>query len=187
MTQLHPDMKWQSFEGYALKVQTLASLVAHSVRNMNAMQETICNVGDVGSISESGRSPGEGNGKPLQYSCLENPTNRGAYKPMAWKEWDATEHTCMYLNMILKPVFKKPIANSIFSCEYLKTFLRCLLSPLLFNILFPYPIYYAIPSQINQAGKNYTGIQTGNKDVKLTLKKKKLIQKWSYLQTLSVS
>lgn len=90
----------------------------------------------------------------------------------------------MNLNMILKTVFKKPIANIIFSCEYLKTFLlrsgteqRCLLSPLLFNILFPYPIYYAIPSQINQAGKNYTGIQTGNRDVKLTLKKKKLIQK----------
>ena len=34
--------------------------------------------GYVGSISGSGRSPGEGNGYPLQYSCLENPTNRGA-------------------------------------------------------------------------------------------------------------
>ena len=31
------------------------------------------NAGDPGSISESGRSPGEGNGNPLQYSCLENP------------------------------------------------------------------------------------------------------------------
>ena len=33
---------------------------------------------DVGSIPGSGRSPGEGNGKPLQYSCLENPMDRGA-------------------------------------------------------------------------------------------------------------
>ena len=33
--------------GYALRVQTLASLVSHSVRNMNAVQETICNVGDL--------------------------------------------------------------------------------------------------------------------------------------------
>ena len=35
-------------------------------------------VGDVGSIPGSGRSPGEGNGNPLQYSCLENPMDRGA-------------------------------------------------------------------------------------------------------------
>ena len=34
-------------------------------------------VRDVGPIPESGRSPGVGNGKPLQYSCLENPTDRG--------------------------------------------------------------------------------------------------------------
>ena len=37
------------------------------------------NVGDLGSIPGSGRSPGEGNGNPLQYSCLENPTDRGAW------------------------------------------------------------------------------------------------------------
>ena len=34
---------------------------------------------DMGSIPESGRSPGEGNGSPLQYSCLENPMDRGAW------------------------------------------------------------------------------------------------------------
>ena len=36
------------------------------------------NTGDPGSISGSGRSPGKGNGNPLQYSCLENPMNGGA-------------------------------------------------------------------------------------------------------------
>ena len=36
------------------------------------------NVGDLGSIPGSGRSPGEGNGNPLQYSCLENPVDGGA-------------------------------------------------------------------------------------------------------------
>ena len=36
------------------------------------------NAGDVGSIPGSGRSPGEGNGNRLQYSCLENPMDRGA-------------------------------------------------------------------------------------------------------------
>ena len=35
-----------------------------------------CNAGDPRSIPESGRYPGEGNGNPLQYSCLENPTDR---------------------------------------------------------------------------------------------------------------
>ena len=36
--------------------------------------------GDAGSIPGSGRSHGEGNGNPLQYSCLENPMNRGAWQ-----------------------------------------------------------------------------------------------------------
>ena len=38
-----------------------------------------CNAGDLGSISGSGRSLGEGNGNPLQYSCLENPMDREAW------------------------------------------------------------------------------------------------------------
>ena len=37
------------------------------------------NAGDLGSISGSGKSPGEGNGTPLQYSCLENPMEGGAW------------------------------------------------------------------------------------------------------------
>ena len=38
------------------------------------VKASACNVGDLGSIPRSGRSPGEGNGNPLQYSCLQNPT-----------------------------------------------------------------------------------------------------------------
>ena len=38
--------------------------------------------GDLGSILESGRSPGEGNGNPFQYSCLGNPMDRGAWRAM---------------------------------------------------------------------------------------------------------
>ena len=48
------------------------------------VKASACNVGDLGSISESGRSPGEGNGNPLQYSCLENPMDGG--------DWWATVH-----------------------------------------------------------------------------------------------
>ena len=46
-------------------------------------KESTCNAedaGDVGSIAESGRSPGGGHGNPLQYSCLENPMDRGAWR-----------------------------------------------------------------------------------------------------------
>ena len=47
-------------------------------------KESACNAGDPGSIPELGRSSGEGNGKPLQYSCLENPIDR--------EVWWATVH-----------------------------------------------------------------------------------------------
>ena len=43
------------------------------------VKASACNAGDPGSIPESGRSPGEGNGKPLQCSCLENPMDGGAW------------------------------------------------------------------------------------------------------------
>ena len=43
-------------------------------------EESAYNAGDSGSIPGSGRSPGEGNGNPLQYSCLGNPTVRGAWR-----------------------------------------------------------------------------------------------------------
>ena len=52
------------------------------VKNLPAVQEL--REGDPGSIPGSGRSPGGGNGNPLQYSCLENPMDRGA--------WQATAH-----------------------------------------------------------------------------------------------
>ena len=41
-------------------------------------KESACNTGDLGLIPESGRPPGERNGNPLQYSCLENPKDGGA-------------------------------------------------------------------------------------------------------------
>ena len=40
---------------------------------------SVYNAGDPGSSPGLGRSPGEGNGNPLQYSCLENPMDRGAW------------------------------------------------------------------------------------------------------------
>ena len=56
----------------------ITSLMAQTVK------ESACNTGDLGSIPGSRRSPGEGNDYPLQYSCLENPMDREA--------WRATVH-----------------------------------------------------------------------------------------------
>ena len=47
-------------------------------------KESVCNAGDNGSVSREGRSLGEGNDNPFQYSCLENSMDRGA--------WQATVH-----------------------------------------------------------------------------------------------
>ena len=44
----------------------------------SVLKKSACNPGDLGSIPGFGRSPGKGNGNPPQYSCLENPMNRGA-------------------------------------------------------------------------------------------------------------
>ena len=53
----------------------------------------VCNAGDVGLIPESRRSLGEGNGNPLQYSCLENPLTEepGGLQSRGHKESDMTE------------------------------------------------------------------------------------------------
>ena len=48
------------------------------------VKASVCNMGDLGSIPGLGRFPGEGNGNPLQYSCLENSMDGGA--------WWATVH-----------------------------------------------------------------------------------------------
>ena len=58
-------------------------------------KELACNVGDAGLIAESGRSPGAGHGNPLQYSCLENPVDRGAWRATVHSvtESDTTEAT----------------------------------------------------------------------------------------------
>ena len=55
---------------------------------------SVYNAGDLGSIPLLGRFPGEGNGNPLQYSCLENPMEGGAWCPWGHKELDTIERLC---------------------------------------------------------------------------------------------
>ena len=59
----------------------LASNLFYSLGFANGSdgKASVCNEGDPGSIPGLGRSPGEGNGSPLQYSCLENSMNHGAW------------------------------------------------------------------------------------------------------------
>ena len=54
-------------------------LLAQKKKKKKKLLASAGDIRDVGSIPGLGRSPGEGNGKPLQYSCLENPMDRGAW------------------------------------------------------------------------------------------------------------
>ena len=65
-------------------VKNLSSTTKEFPCSSAGKKKSACNAGDPGSIPGLGRSPGEGNGNPLQYSCLENPMDRGA--------WQATVH-----------------------------------------------------------------------------------------------
>ena len=63
----------------------------------SASKETTCNAGDLGSIPELERSPGEGEGYPLQYSGLENSMD---YNTWSLKESDTTEQLSLTLSNI---------------------------------------------------------------------------------------
>ena len=76
------------------------------------VKESACNAGDPGSIPGLGRSSGEGNGNPLQYSCLENPMDGGAWNATVHggcKESDMTNFTSLHMHLKEKfcPVYGK--------------------------------------------------------------------------------
>ena len=87
-SQVHCSIVYSSQE-----MKDMASLVSQLVKNLPA------NMGDPGLTPELGRSSGEGNGNPLQYSCLENPMDR--------EGWWATVHgiTIFYI-YIIQPLEK---------------------------------------------------------------------------------
>ena len=67
-------------------------------------KESACTVGDVGLVPGLGRSPGQGNGNPLQYSCLENPVDKGALHSRDHKCW--TRHSNETTTTIVSAVAK---------------------------------------------------------------------------------
>ena len=65
----------------------------------SSSKESACNAGDTGDsglIPALGRSPGEENGNPLQYSCLENSTDRGAWRPTVHGEVKSQTRLSIY-------------------------------------------------------------------------------------------
>ena len=75
---------WRVSQRDTQKLRCLRSRMVSGLPGGSDGKAPVYNVGDPGSIPGSGRSPGEGTGNPLQYSCLENPMDRGA--------WWATVH-----------------------------------------------------------------------------------------------
>ena len=70
------------------------SLYIEGFPGVSNAKESACNAGDLGSIPGSGRSPGVGNGNPLQCSYLKNPHGQrslGGYSPRSHKKSDTTE------------------------------------------------------------------------------------------------
>ena len=70
------------FLNQSLKVQHIESMGFPGGSNG---KESACSAGDSGLIPGSGRSPGEENGNPLQYFCLENPMDRGAWQAIVYR------------------------------------------------------------------------------------------------------
>ena len=81
------------------------------------------NTGNLGSIPGSGRAPGVGNGNPLQYPCLGNPMDRGAWRGTIhrWQIAGRTEHMCTHADSyhidLLRKCFFNTLIN-ILKCSY---------------------------------------------------------------------
>ena len=69
------------------------------------VKEFACNAGDLGSIPGSGRSP-EGNGNQLQYFCLENPMDRGAWQASPWGHKESETTKRLHFHFLSKSVYK---------------------------------------------------------------------------------
>ena len=74
-------------------------------------KESACNAGHPGSIPGSGRFPGEGNGKPLQYSCLENSVDRGAWWGIVYG-LSRVRHNWLAHTYLFKLVFLYSLINT---------------------------------------------------------------------------
>ena len=101
-------------------------------------KESTCRAGDLGSVPGSGRSCGGGNGKPLQYSSLKSPMDRGAWRATVQRvkhDW-VTEHALKYLGMLA--IFSCVIAHRFIFFGELSVEVFFLILFYLFMYLFSY-------------------------------------------------
>ena len=105
-----------------------------------------CNAGGLGLIPGLGRSPGEGNGNPLQYSCLENPMDRGALQATAHGVADSRTRLSDFKKFFhiisLRPKFLKQLLLKIVLFNISG---RGNLKRLIFFSAFSYPISLVLP------------------------------------------
>ena len=94
-------------------------------------KESACNAGDADLIPGSGRSPGRGNGNPLQYSCLENPIDKGA--------WQATVHGVTNCWTRLKQLSIHTVSNIISCFQFFKGYISNL------NLLEKWRFFFNVP------------------------------------------
>ena len=92
----HLNVCTSSIQGPLPLYMSLSPNVPSLLRHLLAqtVKESACSACDLGSISGLGQSPGEGNSTPLQYSCLENSMDRGAWRAKVFgdcKESDTVE------------------------------------------------------------------------------------------------
>ena len=115
---------WANPDFWRLVNFTGASQMALVVKNLPA---NIRDAGDSGLIPGSGRSPGGGNGSSLQYSCLGNPMDRGAWQGTPWqgprvaKASDTAEHVCTEH----KHRYRLIIYTEIFNVRHVKCIWKC--------------------------------------------------------------
>ena len=70
------------------------------------VKKSACHVGDPGSITGLGRFPGEGNGYPLQYSCLENSRDRGTWRATVYEVAETDMTDLLTLSLLLSDIIK---------------------------------------------------------------------------------
>ena len=101
-------------------------------------KESACNARDLGSIPGSGRSPGEGNGNPLQYSCLENPMNREAWQSRTLRSDFSLHFTSLHTRQsAARPRIRASFAPKVGGADTPSTYLSPLLGGFRFNSLRP--------------------------------------------------
>ena len=96
-------------------------MVQMGFRHSSVGKGSACNAGDLGLIPVSGRSPGEGASNPLQHSCLENPMDRGAWRPavhgVARVKYDLATKPPPYLNGLVIFPFSRWCSGKEFACQ----------------------------------------------------------------------